>query len=225
MSWEHYPIGDGCLCWQLADTISLEVSTKVIHLYRTVKSAPDSVVLGILDVVPSYNAVAVHFDPATADPTAIQRHVTSLMEALPQRISEIQGRQHILTVDYSGPDLPLVAGHCGMGESEVVRIHAAGIYHRDIKPSNILLTRRQDGVLQAKLTDFGLGAANPQRANAPHDKNRNENTTHQRKQSHQPAREKPRCPPGQQHAERTRNRNERHKKGNKKSNNNFVFVC
>ncbi len=38
-------------------------------------------------------------------------------------------------------------------------VHAAGIYHRDIKPSNILLTYRQDGALQAKLTDFGLGAA------------------------------------------------------------------
>ncbi|MBM4040624.1 MAG: hypothetical protein FJ290_19125, partial [Planctomycetes bacterium] len=38
-------------------------------------------------------------------------------------------------------------------------VHAAGIYHRDIKPSNILLTRRADGRLQAKLTDFGLGAA------------------------------------------------------------------
>jgi serine/threonine protein kinase len=38
-------------------------------------------------------------------------------------------------------------------------VNAAGIYHRDIKPSNILLTHRQDGVLQAKLADFGLGAA------------------------------------------------------------------
>ena len=38
-------------------------------------------------------------------------------------------------------------------------VHAAGIYHRDIKPSNILLTHREDGALQAKLADFGLGAA------------------------------------------------------------------
>jgi serine/threonine protein kinase/class 3 adenylate cyclase len=38
-------------------------------------------------------------------------------------------------------------------------VHTAGIYHRDIKPSNILLTYREDGALQAKLTDFGLGAA------------------------------------------------------------------
>ncbi len=38
-------------------------------------------------------------------------------------------------------------------------VHAAGIFHRDIKPANILLTRREDGALLAKLSDFGLGAA------------------------------------------------------------------
>lgn len=38
-------------------------------------------------------------------------------------------------------------------------VHAAGIFHRDIKPANILLTRREDGELRAKLVDFGLGAA------------------------------------------------------------------
>jgi WD40 repeat protein/class 3 adenylate cyclase/tetratricopeptide (TPR) repeat protein/predicted Ser/Thr protein kinase len=36
--------------------------------------------------------------------------------------------------------------------------HSAGIYHRDIKPSNILLSHREDGRIQAKLVDFGVGA-------------------------------------------------------------------
>lgn len=38
-------------------------------------------------------------------------------------------------------------------------VHSERIYHRDLKPSNILLTRRRDGTLQAKLSDFGLGTA------------------------------------------------------------------
>lgn len=37
--------------------------------------------------------------------------------------------------------------------------HSVGIYHRDIKPSNILLAESSSGELTAKLTDFGLGAA------------------------------------------------------------------
>ncbi len=38
-------------------------------------------------------------------------------------------------------------------------VHSERIYHRDLKPSNILLTRRRDGTLHAKLSDFGLGTA------------------------------------------------------------------
>ncbi len=77
---------------------------------------------------------------------------------------------HYLEMEYvEGPSLDeWLAGGPPLGERlEVVAqvadaldtVHAAGIYHRDIKPSNILLTRRADGRLQAKLTDFGLGAA------------------------------------------------------------------
>ncbi|MBL9102206.1 MAG: protein kinase [Myxococcales bacterium] len=34
--------------------------------------------------------------------------------------------------------------------------HAAGIVHRDLKPDNILLERRHDGSLHAKVVDFGI---------------------------------------------------------------------
>jgi tRNA A-37 threonylcarbamoyl transferase component Bud32 len=34
--------------------------------------------------------------------------------------------------------------------------HAAGIVHRDLKPDNILLERRHDGALHAKVVDFGI---------------------------------------------------------------------
>jgi predicted Ser/Thr protein kinase len=34
--------------------------------------------------------------------------------------------------------------------------HAAGIVHRDLKPDNILLERRPDGSLHAKVVDFGI---------------------------------------------------------------------
>lgn len=129
MNWNHYPIGDGCLCWQLGDAISLDVSTRVIHLYREVKSKMLGCDPNIFDVVPSYNALAIHFDPALVDPHSIALQMDDLIRLLPEEIPIGQGRQHTLPVKYTGPDLHLVALHCNLSEAEVVRIHAAGNYH------------------------------------------------------------------------------------------------
>ena len=37
--------------------------------------------------------------------------------------------------------------------------HAAGIIHRDVKPSNVILLSSEDGLVVAKLVDFGVAAA------------------------------------------------------------------
>lgn len=85
-------------------------------------------------------------------------------------VTETERPPHYLEMEYvDGPTLAdwLAASPPLSERLEVVAqvadvldvVHAAGIYHRDIKPSNILLTRRGDGAWQAKLTDFGLGAA------------------------------------------------------------------
>jgi serine/threonine-protein kinase len=47
----------------------------------------------------------------------------------------------------------------------VAEAHALGIIHRDLKPANLFCIRRSDGVMSAKVLDFGiskLNASNPQ---------------------------------------------------------------
>ncbi len=129
MNWHHYPIGDGCLCWQLGDEISLDVSNRAICLYRMAKSKLVGCDPHIFDVVPSYNSVAIHFDSALVDPESITGHMEDLIRALPGKVTTGKGRQHTLPVAYTGPDLHLVAFYCGLKEAEVVRIHTSVTYH------------------------------------------------------------------------------------------------
>ena len=84
-------------------------------------------------------------------------------------VTESERPPHYLEMEYvEGPSLRdyLATGPPLADRLELVAqvadaldtVHAAGIFHRDIKPANILLTRREDGQLRAKLSDFGLGA-------------------------------------------------------------------
>ena len=129
MVWNRFYIGDACLCWQRGNAIDAATNGRVIHLYRQLKSDPASHALGIHDVVPSYNAVAVHFDPDTSDTAAVIGHVDSLIKALPAQIDLSGGQRHTLPVRYDGPDLPRVAAHCGLPPTQVMQRHTQGTYH------------------------------------------------------------------------------------------------
>lgn len=49
----------------------------------------------------------------------------------------------------------------------LAHVHARGVLHRDVKPDNILIGRRSDGALVAKLTDFGIAGMTEPRADEP----------------------------------------------------------
>lgn len=85
---------------------------------------------GVIEAVPAYAAVTVHFDLLQVEYTAvaewIQAQLSRLDEARlpPPRRVEIPvyyGGEH-------GPDLDFVAQHAGLTPAEVVAIHSAGSY-------------------------------------------------------------------------------------------------
>jgi KipI family sensor histidine kinase inhibitor len=87
-------------------------------------------VRGVRDVVPTYNAVTIHFDPRIADRqvlTAEMRRLASAEESVPHS----QARLVEVPVSYggeAGPDLAAVAAFAGCTEAEAVRLHAATPY-------------------------------------------------------------------------------------------------
>lgn len=122
------PLGDGAILWSWAGGISEDLSRRVLLVYRRLR---DDAVLrdaGMVDVVPSYTEVALHFDRSRADRDilcqrgdVLVRQVPDASEsALPGAESE---RVHSVPIRYDGEDLELVASHAGLDAETVVRLH------------------------------------------------------------------------------------------------------
>lgn len=128
---KKYPMGDSCLCWAVGNTIDPSVSSKILSAYRFLKNTI-STEPGFRDLVPSYTALALHYDPLVSDID----DMTERIEQVIQRIwaseqSEEMGKSAKviqLKVCYTGEDLQRVASHNGLSVSEVIARHTAPIY-------------------------------------------------------------------------------------------------
>lgn len=125
---EKYFIGDACLCWSLGGDIEKSVSARVLSIYRTLKSMPSVYKMGVLDLVPSYNALAVHFDPATARLEEITETIDAIFESRALPDHNTPGNTVVLPVVYDGEDLVRVAELNGLTVKEVIRIHQEAAY-------------------------------------------------------------------------------------------------
>lgn len=122
------PIGDSCVAVQFAAAIDESVNARCIALAAWIErhSLP-----GIRDVVPTYNAVTIHFDP-------LLTHQPTLYAALESAARTDTIRHHVdartieIAVRYGGehgPDLAAVAEFAKCAETEVVRLHTSTVYH------------------------------------------------------------------------------------------------
>lgn len=129
MDWKRYNLGDSCICWQLGDTMEKTLSDRVIFAYRHIKSRMIAVKGDVLDVVPSYNTIAVYFDCATTDSDGLTVQIENLLADLPDDVETTRATIHTFRVRYDGPDLKQVARHCGLTIAQVIQMHSAGAYH------------------------------------------------------------------------------------------------
>lgn len=127
---ERYFIGDACIGWSFGDTITNNLSDRVLSVYQTLKHETDTAALGIRDIVPSYNAVAVHFDPATAPVTKLIETIDRMVAAAACRetVSAEKPRRMTIPVCYTGEDLGRVAKLNHLTVETVIRLHSAAVY-------------------------------------------------------------------------------------------------
>lgn len=120
------PVGDSCLSLCVGDRIDQKVNRQVHQLHQHLNTQPPS---GILDVVPTYRSLGIHFDPLQISAEEVQAWVqerSAFSDGKPITASKFQ--RHEFQVEYNGPDLERVAAHAGLEVSEVIQRHCTPAY-------------------------------------------------------------------------------------------------
>ncbi|MCA0758698.1 5-oxoprolinase subunit PxpB [Paenibacillus sp. N4] len=137
------PLGDSAVLVSLGSAIDEETHRRVTAAAAWLKARPFP---GLRECVPSYAAVAVHYDPLAVKLSrsgAELRHAT-VLETVCSRVERLleeaqtdagsapaHGRTVDIPVCYGGehgPDLSFVAAHNGISEDDVIAIHSGEAY-------------------------------------------------------------------------------------------------
>ncbi len=120
--------GDHCLSLDFGDAIDAEIGLICLAVSDAIRQAR---LAGVTDVVPSYTAVAVHYQPDSRtgkpDFSFLSEQLTRLIQGGLAR-PNLASREIDIPVCYGGehgPDLSEVAKATGLSEQEVIQLHCA----------------------------------------------------------------------------------------------------
>jgi inhibitor of KinA len=122
------PAGDAAVSVELGDEISREASARVLTLERLLL---DAGLAGLVDTVPTFRALLVHYDPLVLPWAALRARLTELAARL-AGAQPPPGRRVELPCAYGGeygPDLEEVAARLALAPEEVIALHAGAEHY------------------------------------------------------------------------------------------------
>lgn len=121
------PCGDSALTVELGNAISPEINARVTALTAMLTKAP---LPGVLELVPTYCALTVQYDPEQTSCAQLIPALTALCAQLdgPAAQAGTLVELPVLYGGFCGPDLDFVAQHAGLAAQEVVKIHSQTDY-------------------------------------------------------------------------------------------------
>jgi 5-oxoprolinase (ATP-hydrolysing) subunit B len=117
--------GDTALTVEFGREIDQCINARVLALDARV----DNRIAGVLETVPTYRSLLVHYDPDVVDFDSLSRALLDLAADLPDAVAE--GRLWRIPVVYGGEfgiDLDITAERHGITPAELIARHAAPIY-------------------------------------------------------------------------------------------------
>lgn len=118
--------GDTAMVVEFSDKVDAAVNADVLRLDARLAALE---LAGIVEIVPTYRSLMVHYDPVALPAEELRRKVEGLFP-LPQE-EEAEARRWIIPVCYGGEhgmDLTFIAETHGISEEEVIRIHSGADY-------------------------------------------------------------------------------------------------
>ncbi|MBC8006497.1 MAG: 5-oxoprolinase subunit PxpB [Prolixibacteraceae bacterium] len=128
-----FPMGDQALIVEFGDRVDPALSGRIAALARRLREAR---IVGVLDIVPAYTTLALHYDPAavgTGTPPyeALAETIGTWLNSQSVEIP-VPGRMIEIPVCYGGPlgeDLEALARSRGLSADEVIAIHSGAVYY------------------------------------------------------------------------------------------------
>ncbi len=128
-----FPMGDQALIIEFGDRVDPALSARIAALAQRLR---DSRPIGVLDIVPAYSTLALHYDPATvgAGTSPYEALAATIGIWLKSQSIEISnaGRMVEIPVCYGGAfgeDLATLARSRGLSIDDVIAIHSGTDYH------------------------------------------------------------------------------------------------
>ena len=120
------PAGDTALTAELGDTVDPRINARVLSLDRALAAAA---LPGVVETVPTYRSLQIHFDPDRLDMDALGRTIGEFIASLDDQPPP--GRHWTVPVAYGGEhgiDLDATAERIGISTEELISLHRAGDY-------------------------------------------------------------------------------------------------
>ncbi|RKD90450.1 5-oxoprolinase subunit PxpB [Mangrovibacterium diazotrophicum] len=123
----YFPLGDSAIQLTFGDSINEETNRKIYAYMRILKEFE---IPGIIELVPSYTKLIVHYNPLEI---GIHELVDKLKELEQQGITPAESEMKIVEIPVLygptfGSDLEVVLQHTGLTEEELITQHSAPIY-------------------------------------------------------------------------------------------------
>jgi KipI family sensor histidine kinase inhibitor len=119
--------GDRALVVEFGDTIDRALSSAVLRLAASIAAAA---IRGIVETVPTFRSLMVHYDPLLTTRAELERSIALLLDRAPEprRDTRLWHIPFCAEGEFA-PDLAEVARLAGLGAEDVIARHSAVRYH------------------------------------------------------------------------------------------------